>query len=557
MKKGGRGSHVKTGCRTCKLRRLKCDEARPACHKCTHAGKVCDGYGIWGGGSVRDHTYADTTGHWRISSLRQYRAAALLGDKSMEEKEMFEFFCKCPSLKISGVFKSEFWDRILIQASLADSGVFHAAVAIGAVYHAHLMSMERQGWQPITTNQLFAQMHSRLVLQQYNKAIEQLRQILVKEDSHSLRAAAITSLLFVCLEMMRGQHRSMKSHYQYATILLKKLWVYQKPSGDDHLLKAFKGLSMHLGLLDHYSPGLENFTEGINNVLNANISKEFNDIKSARESLESLIASIVELSVEAHSDELRDTQVPSNLIQRHAALMCGMNSWKDAYRLFMKEASEQFSLYEILSLRILQAYHTMASIILGTCLSYYRQVSFDAFTLSFVSILEQVEEILRLSGCFDQNASQRKGCEHAGSFTIEMGAFTPIYYVALKCRDPGLRRRATALLDITTHSEGIWTGSILSRIANKVMVLEEASSSAAREVDADSTGSGRKDSENADGALRTEAYVPEQSRYHCVSADLSLGSASRTARLKCTRFIHNESGNRTRWETSYHEVSLD
>ncbi|CEJ82076.1 Putative C6 zinc finger domain protein [[Torrubiella] hemipterigena] len=35
---------VKTGCVTCRKRKIKCDEAKPACQKCTASGRTCDGY---------------------------------------------------------------------------------------------------------------------------------------------------------------------------------------------------------------------------------------------------------------------------------------------------------------------------------------------------------------------------------------------------------------------------------------------------------------------------------------------------------------------------------
>ncbi|KAK0701596.1 hypothetical protein B0T26DRAFT_600108, partial [Lasiosphaeria miniovina] len=35
---------VRTGCRTCKIRRVKCDEAKPMCQQCQRARVVCDGY---------------------------------------------------------------------------------------------------------------------------------------------------------------------------------------------------------------------------------------------------------------------------------------------------------------------------------------------------------------------------------------------------------------------------------------------------------------------------------------------------------------------------------
>ncbi|SCB65994.1 unnamed protein product [Fusarium graminearum] len=41
-----RAYHTKsrTGCRTCKIRKVRCDEQQPACDRCTSTARVCDGY---------------------------------------------------------------------------------------------------------------------------------------------------------------------------------------------------------------------------------------------------------------------------------------------------------------------------------------------------------------------------------------------------------------------------------------------------------------------------------------------------------------------------------
>lgn len=35
-----------SGCLTCRIRKVKCDEAKPACHKCRSTGRKCDGYSV-------------------------------------------------------------------------------------------------------------------------------------------------------------------------------------------------------------------------------------------------------------------------------------------------------------------------------------------------------------------------------------------------------------------------------------------------------------------------------------------------------------------------------
>lgn len=37
---------TKGACRTCKVRKVKCDEGRPCCNRCQSTGRICEGYGI-------------------------------------------------------------------------------------------------------------------------------------------------------------------------------------------------------------------------------------------------------------------------------------------------------------------------------------------------------------------------------------------------------------------------------------------------------------------------------------------------------------------------------
>lgn len=39
-----RRSHILGGCKTCRIRHIKCDQTRPTCHKCRAIGIVCGGF---------------------------------------------------------------------------------------------------------------------------------------------------------------------------------------------------------------------------------------------------------------------------------------------------------------------------------------------------------------------------------------------------------------------------------------------------------------------------------------------------------------------------------
>ncbi len=84
-----------TGCLTCRIRKVKCDEGKPTCARCTSTGRTCDGY------STLPFSRSDL----RAASAEQGcmpRAAGLVSvllfDTSFEdtvEKRYFQFFRAC------------------------------------------------------------------------------------------------------------------------------------------------------------------------------------------------------------------------------------------------------------------------------------------------------------------------------------------------------------------------------------------------------------------------------------------------------------------------------
>lgn len=54
-------SKKKSGCLTCRIRKIKCDEEKPNCRRCFSTGRQCDGYSSSGSGNGRTLTGLGTT----------------------------------------------------------------------------------------------------------------------------------------------------------------------------------------------------------------------------------------------------------------------------------------------------------------------------------------------------------------------------------------------------------------------------------------------------------------------------------------------------------------
>ncbi|KAK6068018.1 C6 zinc finger domain-containing protein [Seiridium cupressi] len=367
----------------------------------------------------------------------------------------------------------------------------------------------------------------------------------------------MTCFLFVCLEMMNGQQEMMESHYRYAIILMQRLQRHQmgghKSSlADEYVKEAFARLTMQLNLLGQNLPEMDRVDTMFEGDHGFTIPPQFDSIRSARQALEALTTSVLKLRDRADALEPDLSLMPPDLIQWQANLQTTMSAWRATYQSSMKTVFADCSIHDHLGLRIFKIYYTMASIILGTCLSHRREITFDAFIPGFASLISQVEHIWKIVGYLEHDTSLPSMSGIGPSFSIEMGTFPALYYTALKCRNPSLRRRAIFLILRSPHAELIWSGPLLGRIASKVMALEEGDWAADRES---ASKEPKERFEAALSSVRPREYVAEKSRFHQVKANMVVSDTGTWATLTCTRFRH-EGYEDEAWGTNVYKVNL-
>ena len=100
-----------------RIRRVKCDEAKPHCHRCTSTGRKCDGYSTQ---EARHAEHAPNTPSL-IPSVSVDPCATTL------EKRTFEFFRTHTAPCISGYFPDPVWDRYVLQTSQHEPTIRYAS----------------------------------------------------------------------------------------------------------------------------------------------------------------------------------------------------------------------------------------------------------------------------------------------------------------------------------------------------------------------------------------------------------------------------------------------
>ncbi|KAJ9309167.1 transcriptional regulator family: Fungal Specific TF [Paecilomyces variotii] len=477
-----RQARVKSGCRTCKIRKVKCDEARPACHRCVSTGRVCDGYGIWGGG--------DSYGNRQRSLASQHGGVMLLSlasrSRTADEVQHFEWFQLRTVTKMPGFFALPFWNTLLFQAGQTEPAIWHAIMTLSAVHRREFLHLDNQdecARDAIDDQEQF-------MLRHYTKAIGHLRSHTPdKSNGSSVRIALIACVVFVCLEYLRGRFRTAETHLQSGLKILSELQNsssmrdkgiirLQPPQGDvdDWIVEAFSKLYLQVVLLRqrHQDPCI---------LLQDSITMaqipRFRSFDEAWVPMERLLSKVLYLTEQfRHAQDPAASlshEHPSTLGNCQRLLQTELAQWFAAYEASRQELCRKDDEDEEIAYQMLGAYHAMITIIAQACQWPDDESIFDLYTDQFIAIIDRLIVISKIRATRSQpQALPGQGhCPPMSRSVIHIGWSPPLYYTALKCRVHRIRLQAVRLLESSSRREGIWDASITACVARRVIRTEE------------------------------------------------------------------------------------
>ncbi|KAF5675556.1 transcriptional regulatory moc3 [Fusarium heterosporum] len=125
----------KTGCGTCRIRRVRCGEEKPVCVRCTSTGRVCDGYTSV---SPFPSPLASTS---KSSSVTYFDPVNPVADfkltlprQNSQEVRSYRYFLEVTAPSLSGSFYADFWLVELPRVCLSDAAIWHAVVSLGSAH---------------------------------------------------------------------------------------------------------------------------------------------------------------------------------------------------------------------------------------------------------------------------------------------------------------------------------------------------------------------------------------------------------------------------------------
>jgi len=476
---------------------VKCDEGSPACLKCTKTGRKCDGYEGRGKDvlvPVDRNVFLDPTARLPFS----------FPCSDDQERRAFQYFFTKTASEIAGFLPSDFWNKLILQASHDDPTIFHAVVALGSAHENYGGESPGHLRRGGVTRQQFA-------LQQSNKAIGYLR---VPQSGESV---LLSCILFICLETFQGNHEAALIHLESGLKILAS-WLHDDDDGhqpvlssdcvsrptrqflEEELVPLFTRLDIQA--TTYLTSRSLREVKPCSSTAEPNMPTRFTSLSDANAHLADLVHWMLYCNNGAHnmmywmvnnpmaqsnfgpppsSPDDPIPKIPGVVLKKilkietqHSRIL---QQWLDALNLYLKD-NPNLETGDIRGALMLKILYTSTTIIKAASL-YNHDLEYDKYIPEFERVITLAESLIR-----SQSTAKDKNTPF---YSFEMNILPPLHYCSTRCRDPQLRRRALALLEDSPRREGMWDSAMLAAIARYVMAEEEAGLgevSCAREIPA-------------------------------------------------------------------------
>jgi hypothetical protein len=190
----------------------------------------------------------------------------------------------------------------------------------------------------------------------------------------------------------------------------------------------------------------------------------FSDLKVAGTSLNCIVTAVYSFIRRHGTNDLEVLPLyplPDTVAAELAILQEALNSWLQAFEHFLVlQRHDSKSLpASILKLQYLVIWIKVSVYFL------FDETVYDQYLPHFEEVVQRSERAIesKMSGY-----SKLKG----PCFTLDIAMAQPLYFVARKCRDPSLRRRAVEMMK-KVGREGIYTGRTVAKVAEWIVAAEE------------------------------------------------------------------------------------
>ncbi|KAI1350047.1 hypothetical protein F5Y01DRAFT_287282 [Xylaria sp. FL0043] len=447
-RRGAQGAHkVKTGCLTCKIRHKKCDEEKPACSQCQVTGRRCDFEGSLE--PFRPLSAPSSLKAWSLAG-QLWRTPPL----HLMDVWYFEYFRVACVKELSLSLGTDLWESLVLPAALTEPCIMHGVLALSALRRDMIPKRLSRGLISLTGYSAFYS------LRRYNQAIQELNASL--GASHCSRELALVgSLIFTLVATYQGRDSVARMHLQSALAILQNF--ESSNAGASAILKDLARLfdsltsicranSGSLLSVIHHMPTPVQVSHGVS---------AFRSISEARDLLNSITGAIHSLNraglIESRSS--LEPYGPLSLTEDASTLLHQLDLWHSRFSAL--RAHSMADVETTTCVQILLIHHKIAKLYLLS------EPEHHIHARKFSYIVELCASLLRAEEGSRTITTHPKPGHSLATATIQ-----PLFYIACRCKDGMIRRRAIDLLE-NINGALLYDTWLLARVAKWVVTTEE------------------------------------------------------------------------------------
>jgi hypothetical protein len=485
---------VKTGCVTCKKRRVKCDECKPICNRCQKSSRACSYQ------NQQPTISEDVSIQIKLRYSAPRSPPLKIGFSSDAERCSFDSFRQIPAGVLGEGLGWPNWGSVVLQNSESDPALRHAVIALGAL---HCDTLRKFGSLKSDDQELLP-----LAYEQYHRAIRLLRSQLQQGKGTSVEATILSCMVLIVFDFMQGNYRAAGIHLAGGVALLRR-YISQCSSSNPLIERisipwrtSLEGsgiyptednfaarLLLSFGYIDFWAscwmdslPALPEVSilEGLHVSPPSPPENELNTSFSTFPSLENRIREFLRASkgvLYQHGQQVPPTDSKRQIPHQNSSstfeemkttltdLLCDWN--KNFQRVRAKYV--YIEPRDILAINCVAVNHKTIETMLAAA-QPNGTVKYCPFTLNF-------REVVRCSRkVYESKLFPPTSPYYANSpFAFTIGIIHPLYITAVNCADSSIRQEAIDMLASLHWKEGVWDSLVMANIAKEMQAAYRAS----------------------------------------------------------------------------------
>ncbi|WPH04168.1 Hypothetical protein R9X50_00705600 [Acrodontium crateriforme] len=545
--------HSKNACRTCRIRKVKCDETHPECKRCSSTGRKCDGYPPKSSPDEKRLMRALLPSQSPPFLRSPSEGLSINFATNNYERAAFNYFVQDTAWILRAVIQSDGWIELALQIAHEQPAVFQAVAAVGGIHHKlhhefhHTLARPEPG------------AYQADAMKQYCRATVNLRKYLESAESNqntSIEPVLLCCLLLACFEVYQGRGAVGLSHLRLGRQIVDsfsrssgsataKLDVQSKKVSQQ-LVSTFAQLEVASDILE---PKVITLVGAVDVDLTGSLSPSeldgFESLEDAKTSLQRLL-----IRSEQWRDELLRVAEAHLSAERLPAMTrgtryCMAHCVSRTVSINREQAQQRHDLihaHQIWSHRLDMFNHIQDTLDCQVISLMRVKIAFSKFLLetALTTIECSIEEnsLDELLGFLEQYiAGSDAPARPIASpeyldplrtaqrdFKLELTILPALSVCCLKSRSPERRQRAMKLISSVERREGIAWSPMLALYVQTIADLEQQAALRIHGVESDGES----------------LFLPEAARFLDVVVDVPRGENQ--LRLVCGRYRHEDDG---------------